>query len=463
MRRLVPVAVLLGVGCCLGSFVGCGGGAATSVVEGGADSSGGSAGAQPDASGAGDGSAGAQPDVGGAAGTASGDSGRDADATSPNDGAVDGTDDSGLGDASPTSAMWCGRGVDIAGVVPASGFCLKQYAKVGEARALVAAPNGDLFVSAPAAPTPGGASGGPGAIVLLSDDDDDGVAEAHTFLSGIQDVHGLALGGGYLYFTTQKSVFRTAYTDGQRVASGAPEDLGLPQGYASGGRWTHGLARSAGGQLITSRGAYATCGSTMGGEISTIGTAGALTTMASGFRNPMYLRCHRSADVCAAMELGEDLALGAHEKMIMLRPNTYYGFPCCYTKAAPVPGVTGMCGDVAEEEATFPLSDTPFGFDWEPGSWPAPYKNGVFVALHGSAYSTPSWQGAAVVYAATNPTTHMPTQDWQPFQTGFGPSGSALERPADIAFSSDGRMFIADDQSGRVYWMAPLTLAAPSQ
>jgi glucose/arabinose dehydrogenase len=463
---MLPVAVLLGVGS-VGAFVGCGGGSATLGPEGGAGSSGGSAGAAPDASGAAGGASdgSAQPDVGGTAGTASGDGGQDVDATSPSDGAVDGAADSAPTDASATTATWCGRGVDVPGAVPASGFCLKQYARVAEARAMVVAPTGDLFVSAPAAATPGGASGGPGAIVLLSDDDDDGVAEAHAFLSGIQDVHGLALGGGYLYFTTQKSVFRTPYTDGQRVAAGAPEDLGLPQGYASGGRWTHGLARSAGGQLITSRGAYATCGSTTGGEISTVGTGGALTTMASGFRNPMYLRCHRSADVCAAMELGEDLAIGAHEKMIMLRPNTYYGFPCCYTKSAPVPNsaANSMCGDVTEEEATFPLSDTPFGFDWEPGGWPAPYKNGIFVALHGSAYSSPSWQGAAVVYAATNPTTHMPTQDWQPFQTGFGPSGSALERPADIAFSSDGRMFIADDQSGRVYWMAPLTLAAPSQ
>jgi glucose/arabinose dehydrogenase len=84
------------------------------------------------------------------------------------------------------------------------------------------------------------------------------------------------------------------------------------------------------------------------------------------------------------------------------------------------------------------------------------------VALHGSAYSSPPWQGAAIVYAPTNPTTHVPTQDWQPFLGGFGVGGSALERPADIAFSPDGRMFFADDQGGAVYWMAPRTLLAPA-
>jgi glucose/arabinose dehydrogenase len=370
------------------------------------------------------------------------------------------TGDSGTSDDSnPQAATWCERGTTVAGATAANGFCLKEYAKVKEARAVVMAPNGDLFVAAPQAATPGGASGGPGAIILLSDDNHDGVAEAHTFLAQVNDVHGLALGGGFLYFTTQNTVFRTPYADGQRMATAKPENLNLPAMYGTGGRWTHGLARSQAGELITSRGAYAMCGSSMGGDISTIGAGGALTTMATGFRNPMYLRCHRTDDVCAAMELGEDLAIGAHEKMIMLRPKTFYGFPCCYTKASPA---NGNCSDVDLEEATFPLSDTPFGFDWEPGNWDGAYKNSVFVALHGSAYSSPAWQGAAIVYAPTDPTTHMPTQSWQPFQTGFGYGGSVLERPTDITFGSDGRMFIADDQSGRIFWMAPTTLAAPT-
>jgi len=53
-------------------------------------------------------------------------------------------------------------------------------------------------------------------------------------------------------------------------------------------------------------------------------------------------------------------------------------------------------------------------------------------------------------------------QDWTPFQSGWGPAGSVLDRPSDIAFAPDGRMFIADDTSGNVFWMAPNTLAAPT-
>jgi glucose/arabinose dehydrogenase len=113
------------------------------------------------------------------------------------------------------------------------------------------------------------------------------------------------------------------------------------------------------------------------------------------------------------------------------------------------------CGQVAHEDSSFTLGDTPFGFDWERQTWPEPFRDGVFVALHGSYYTTPPWAGAGIVYAKTDPTTHKPVEGWHPFLGGFGPGGSALERPADVAFADDGRLFFADDQGGAVYWIAP--------
>src|SRR5579871_2815840 len=65
-------------------------------------------------------------------------------------------------DASATDPMWCGRGTDVPGATAATGFCLKSFAQVAEARGIAFAPNGDLFVAAPSESAPGGASGGPG-------------------------------------------------------------------------------------------------------------------------------------------------------------------------------------------------------------------------------------------------------------------------------------------------------------
>jgi glucose/arabinose dehydrogenase len=211
------------------------------------------------------------------------------------------------------------------------GFCLRRFAKIGEPRTLALAPNGDLMVGAPSTSTAGGASGGPGAILVLADDNQDGVAEVVTFASGLPDVHGLALGGQYLYFTTQATVWRTPYVPGQRLEMGPREDMKMPAAFGTGGRWTHGLARSMGGRLFASRGEYASCGTDPGGEISQI-DAGVATMVATGFRNPMYMRCHHRDETCTATELGEDQTIGAREKLVVLRPQADYGYPCCFTK-----------------------------------------------------------------------------------------------------------------------------------
>jgi glucose/arabinose dehydrogenase len=367
----------------------------------------------------------------------------------------------------PDAATFCERGVDVLGLTPPEGFCVKYYAQIGEPRSLSIAPNGDVFVGAPSRATSGGATGGPGAIMVLYDDNHDGIAEEKQFAGSLEDVHAVVVSGDYVYFTTQETVWRTPYTLGQRTETpGMRQDLGLPDRFGIGGRWTHGLARSVGGQLFTSRGEYGQCGGTQAGDISSIGPNGALTTIANGFRNPMYLRCHHTAEVCAATELGEDLTVGAREKLIMLRPGTTsnYGYPCCHAMSVTSSSNNGMvdCATTAVEDRSFVLQDTPFGLDWERGLWSGPQKNALFVALHGSAYSSPQWQGARIVYAAVDPKTHAPVEDWRDFLMGWGPGGTPLERPSDVAFAPDGRLFIADDTGGRVFWMAPKTLLAPT-
>jgi glucose/arabinose dehydrogenase len=358
------------------------------------------------------------------------------------------------------AGYFCDLGSMVEGASVPGGFCLRRYADVKVARTMAFAPNGDLFVGAPSTGTAGGASGGPGAIVVLSDDNHDGVAEVSNFAEGISDVHGLTLGDGYLYFSTMNTVWRTPYTPGQRrEQDGKRQDLGVPSSFGSGGRWTHGLAHSVSGMLYASRGQYASCGTTPGGEISRVGM-GQFSAVATGFRNPMYLRCHFRDDACAATELGEDGQPGAKEKLVGLRTTAAdYGYPCCYSKDSAIPAAQpGSCGGIRQEDASFVLSDTPFGFDWEHDLWPEPYKGSVFVALHGSFYTQPAWAGARVVFARTDPMTHMPIEGWRDFVGGFGPGGSVLERPSDVTFAPDGRLFFADDQGGGVYWIAPASL-----
>jgi glucose/arabinose dehydrogenase len=66
-----------------------------------------------------------------------------------------------------------------------------------------------------------------------------------------------------------------------------------------------------------------------------------------------------------------------------------------------------------------------------------------------------------LVFARVDPATHMPIEGWRDFVGGFGPGGFALERPSDVAFAPDGRLFFADDEGGGVYWVTPSNLGRP--
>ncbi|MBX3191065.1 MAG: hypothetical protein KF819_28975 [Labilithrix sp.] len=372
-------------------------------------------------------------------------------------------------------------------------FCVREFTTtpVGEARVLRFAPNGDLFVAAPSMMTPGGAVDGPGAIVILPDDDKDGRADSVITYAGpsprnlatscdgleadpgnLACVHGLLFSNGYLYFTRSDEVRRFPYKTGDRAAPAAPSELvanlrgaGIPDV-----RWTHTLEALHDGTIYVSRGRGDSSGCTP--EEMTRGAVFALhmemnlplpvplDLVADGFRNPMYLRCSPSScNECFASELTGDNwgGVGGREKVALLVKNAEsWGFPCCVARDVPAPGFASQnCSGVGDELAAIPLHDTPFGLDFDRGAFPEPYRHGLFVALHGVITS---FGGSGVVWLKTDPVSLRPVGPAQIFVHGFGkPTG----RATDAVFAPDGRLFVADDTTGKIYWVAPRTLAAP--
>jgi glucose/arabinose dehydrogenase len=386
-------------------------------------------------------------------------------------------------------------GADATGVTVPPEFCVREYTTtpVGEARVLRFAPNGDLFVTAPSMTTVGAARGGPGAIVVLPDDDGDGRADAvlgyagaapdagadpdagsacaplEADPNGLACVHGLAFAGNYVYFTRSDEVRRFPYAPGDRAAPAGPSELVATLGGAAiaDARWTHTLELVKDGSLYVSRGRMDT--DECSPEQMSRGAVFALHVernaplplvpelVADGFRNPMYLRCSPSScGDCYASELSGDNwdGVGGREKLALLEPGGHWGFPCCVGRDQPVSDAgTVDCSGVSRELVGIRLHDTNFGLDFERGVFPAPYAHGIFVALHGA---TSSFGGTAVVWLPADPTTLRPSGAAQPFATGFAPSG----RATDVAFAPDGRLFVADDTTGKIYWIAPRTLAS---
>lgn len=371
-------------------------------------------------------------------------------------------------------------------------FCVREFTTtpVIEARVLRFAPNGDLFVAAPSMDTPGGASDGPGAIVVLPDDDGDGRADSVLTYAGptprkgstcalldadpnsFACVHGLLFSGGYLYFTRSDEVRRFPYSAGQRTAPAGTSELVAKLGGTGieDVRWTHTLEQTKSGSIYVSRGRTDTSACSpeqmTRGAVFTLHVEGSaplpLTpeVMANGFRNPMYLRCSPSScGECYASELTGDNwdGVGGREKLAMLgKQGEAWGYPCCVARDQGAPGTAATeCATVGRELVSIPLHDTPFGLDFDRGAFPEPYKHGLFVALHGVRTS---FGGTGVVFLKTDPSSLRPTSEAKMFVNGFGKGSSA--RATDVAFSPDGRLFIADDTSGKIFWVAPRTLAA---
>lgn len=409
-------------------------------------------------------------------------------------------------------AGWCGKpgtwGRDDAGYFAVTGanaglrwlsmpegFCAHTFATVGNVRQIRFAPGGELFA---ASPTMGTTSGGPmgmSAIVVLSDDDRDGLADGvMNYRVGLPATQGLLFHDGGLYFQNDTRIMREPYQSGQRVPTAAPVELANITVYVDIGHWPKTLDADETGKVFVTNGG--TQGETCdpahpfrGGILSLDGTPGG-HQVAKGLRNAIYLRCHHDGhNLCFANELARDYssAQGGREKLIPVREGDDWGYPCCAAKDLPYTDecltcsaqtqtplastafcqstarCSPKCDTVVSESASFIIGDTPFGLDFIDGQFPPPWDHRVYVAVHG-AFGT--WVGARVTGIAFDPATglpmeatNLPGQDagaMADFLEGWDDGLRAHGRPADVTVSSDGRLFVANDQTGEIFWVAPL-------
>jgi glucose/arabinose dehydrogenase len=155
------------------------------------------------------------------------------------------------------------------------------------------------------------------------------------------------------------------------------------------------------------------------------------------------------------------------EELLRVNRNDDFGWPYCYHDAernrmvlAPEYGgdggnEVGRCAQVKGPVATFPAHWAPMALLFYTGSqFPARYRDGVFIAFHGSWNRAPEPQGGYNV-------VFQPLRDGQPsgayavFATGFAggtvtPAGAA-HRPAGLAQGPDGSIYVSDDKGGTIY------------
>jgi glucose/arabinose dehydrogenase/mono/diheme cytochrome c family protein len=155
------------------------------------------------------------------------------------------------------------------------------------------------------------------------------------------------------------------------------------------------------------------------------------------------------------------------EELMLLRSGGDYGWPECYYDAvqkklvlAPEYGgdggkKVGVCASKTAPVAAFPAHWGPNGMTrYDQKEFPARYRDGVFIAFHGSWNRAPYPQGGYNIVFQPLAGARA-SGGCEVFADGFAgavktPEG-ATHRPSGLAVGPDGSLYVSDDIRGRIY------------
>jgi glucose/arabinose dehydrogenase len=350
------------------------------------------------------------------------------------------------------------------------GFTVDTYAEnVPQARLMVWAPNGDLFVSQPRA----------NSISVFRDTNKDGVPEERSvFVQGapipgrgqaplaasggqLNQPFGLAFQNGYLYVGNTNSVARYKYTSGDTKAQGQPEKLAdLP---GDGNHPFRDVLFSRDGRKM-----YVSVGSSNNIDESGSGNERRATIheynpdgtgfrlFATGIRNPSVLTWQPATNTLwtAVNErdgLGDELV---PDYATSVKDGGFYGWPYSYFGTHVDTRVRNQRPDLVAKaivpDIQLPAHSAALGLTFYTGTqFPQRYRNGLFVALHGS-WNRSTTAGVKVIFVPF--ASNRPSGPPEDFLTGFvvdPTANSKWGRPVGVTVAPDGSLLVSSDDGSQ--------------
>jgi glucose/arabinose dehydrogenase len=159
------------------------------------------------------------------------------------------------------------------------------------------------------------------------------------------------------------------------------------------------------------------------------------------------------------------------EEFLSIEEGDDFGWPYCYYDhldgkkvLAPEYGgdgeEQGRCAGIKSPILGFPAHMAPNDLLFYTGNqFPERYKNGAFIAFHGSWNRAPLPQkGYFVVFVPME--NGQPSGDWEIFAEGFAGAEEiasprdAVHRPCGLAMGPDGSLYVSDDVKGKIWKIA---------
>ena len=404
---------------------------------------------------------------------------------------------------------------DNGGITLPTGFCATVFADgIGHARHIVVAPNGDVYVNTWSGKYYQGPTHPGGFIVALRDTTGDGKADIiKRFGPDAQQKNeggtGIALYKGVLYAeegdTISKRIVRYRIRTDSMTPRVATADIIVNALPGNGDHPMHSFVIDANGGIFMDIGSASnSCqiknrtlvspGHKPCTELNTRGgiwrfdanktnqTFSSEGRYATGIRNAVGIALDGTGQLYSTQHGRDQLAESwpklytadqgqnlPAEELLKIDRGGDYGWPTCYFDnqqaklvLAPEYGgdggkAVGECASKKAPEEYFPAHWAPDGLLFYTGSlFPAHYKDGAFIAFHGSWNRAPGpQQGYNVVFVPFAGGKPEDPSKFEVFADGFAGAvkqpDRAAHRPTGIAQGPDGAIYIADDQGGRVW------------